>query len=514
MKLILPPGVSASRFTQAMGAFAAIVGKEWVLQTDEDRETYLDAYAPGEEASHASSAAIAPADVAQVQQVLKVANQYRIPLWPISRGKNFGYGGAAPRMAGTVMLDMGRMNRILEVNEQFGYCIVEPGVGFFDLHDHVQKNGINLQLGIPGNGWGSVIGNALERGFSTAIGDHSNNICGIELVLANGEIVRTGMGAMGDGKAWPLFKHGYGPSWDQLIVQSNFAIVTKMCMWLRPADELAINIEVKLDQPEEIEWFTQAATPLKQRGVVNGLVRLTSHLASATMPTLRREWFTGQGSIPDEVIDRIKARYNVGWWNGGLRLAGYSEVCEANLRIVQAQLAKFSQKEFPVTRSPGTARSGPTTTPLQLVNWYGGRGGHIGFSPAMPADGRLVREQFERTRRRYIEFGLDYSGTFYNDGRACTNVNLIIYDKDDADMKRRVRELFLALISDAKQLGYGEYRTHLSYMDDVADSFDFNQHALRRLNERVKDALDPNGILAPGRNGVWPEAYRAQRGKL
>ena len=514
MQLILPPGIDAAGFRRAMDAFAAIVGREWVLATDEDRDTYLDAYAPGAEESHAPAAAIAPASVEQVQAVLRVANQHRIPLWPISRGKNFGYGGAAPRMPGTVMLDMGRMNRILEVNEEFGYCIVEPGVGFFDLHEHLRSNNIRLQPGIPGNGWGSPVGNALERGFSTVIGDNSANICGLEMVLPDGELVRTGMGAMSNSAAWPLYKHGYGPSWDQLIVQSNFAVVTKMCLWLRPEDEMTINIDVKLDDPGEIEWFTAAATPLRQRGLVNGLVRLTSHLASATMPTLRREWYTGPGSIPDAVIAKIKARYGVGWWNGGLRISGYSEVCEAQLRIVLAELAKHSQQEFPVTRVAGSGRGGPTTTPLQLVNWYGGRGGHIGFSPAMPADGRLVREQFERTRRRYIEFGLDYSGTFYNDGRACTNVNLIIYDRDDADMKRRVRELFLALISDAKLLGYGEYRTHLSYMDDVADSFDFNGHALRRLNERVKDALDPNGVLAPGRNGIWPQGYRNLRGKL
>jgi 4-cresol dehydrogenase (hydroxylating) len=125
-----------------------------------------------------------------------------------------------------------------------------------------------------------------------------------------------------------------------------------------------------------------------------------------------------------------------------------------------------------------------------------------------------VQEQFQRTRARYLEFGLDYSGTFYNDGRSVTNVNLILYSKDDADMKERVRKLFLALVKDSHEQGYGEYRTHLSYMDNVAASFDFNDHAMRRLNERVKDALDPNGVLAPGRNGIWPKTYRDQRGKL
>ena len=248
MKLILPPGVSRERFDRALKAFAAVVGAEWVLATDEDRETYLDLYSPGRDDSHAASAAVAPASVEQVQALLKIANEYRIPLWPISRGKNLGYGGAAPRMPGTVMLDMGRMARILEVNEQLGYCILEPGVGFFDLWDYLKSNKIALQLGIPGNGWGSVVGNALERGFSPA-GDHSNNICGLEIVLPNGEVVRTGMGAMTDGKAWPLFKHGFGPSWDQMVVQGNLAIVTKLCLWLKPADEAAISIEIKLPKP-------------------------------------------------------------------------------------------------------------------------------------------------------------------------------------------------------------------------------------------------------------------------
>ncbi|HXA91768.1 MAG TPA: FAD-binding protein, partial [Steroidobacteraceae bacterium] len=104
MKLILPPGVSRSGFDAALGAFERVVGAQWVLATDDDRETYLDIYAPGDEDSHAPSAAVAPASTAEVQALVRIANEHRIPLWPISRGKNFGYGGAAPRMSGTVVL--------------------------------------------------------------------------------------------------------------------------------------------------------------------------------------------------------------------------------------------------------------------------------------------------------------------------------------------------------------------------------------------------------------------------
>ncbi len=92
-----------------------------------------------------------------------------------------------------------------------------------------------------------------------------------------------------------------------------------------------------------------------------------------------------------------------------------------------------------------------------------------------------------------------------------TNINLIFSDRDDADMVDRSDRLFRALVKDARELGYGEYRTHIDYMDEVAETFDFNGHALRKLNERVKDLLDPQGIVAPGRNGIWPKAYRQFR---
>lgn len=106
-----------------------------------------------------------------------------------------------------MVLDLHRMTKILEVNEEYGYAMVEPGVSFFDLFNEIQRRGLNLWPSVPAIGWGSVLGNTVDRGFGyTPNGEHSQSQCGMEVVLPNGEILRTGMGAMSNNKAFPLYK--------------------------------------------------------------------------------------------------------------------------------------------------------------------------------------------------------------------------------------------------------------------------------------------------------------------
>ena len=132
---------------------------------------------------------------------MRVANQYRLPLWPISRGKNLGYGGTAPGAGRAAWCSTCRGMKKIEFDEQHGVVTLEPGVGFYDLYDYLQRNNLPYWLSTPGNCWGSVIGNALDRGVGyTPYGENTKNICGLEVVLPTGEVVRTGMGAF-DGRA-------------------------------------------------------------------------------------------------------------------------------------------------------------------------------------------------------------------------------------------------------------------------------------------------------------------------
>jgi 4-cresol dehydrogenase (hydroxylating) flavoprotein subunit len=99
------------------------------------------------------------------------------------------------------------MNKIIEVSEEYAYAVVEPGVSFFDLYEYIKERKLNLWPSCPALGWGSVVGNTLDRGFGyTPSGEHSQSQCGMEVVLPSGEVMRTGMFAMTRGKMGPLYK--------------------------------------------------------------------------------------------------------------------------------------------------------------------------------------------------------------------------------------------------------------------------------------------------------------------
>src|ERR1019366_9386111 len=172
-----PPGVSAGDFSEALKQFADVVGKEWVFTSDEDVDLYRDSYSPfwHEADDRVPSAAVAPDGVEQVQKVVQIANTYKIPLWTVSTGKNLGYGGAAPVLSGSVVLDLKRMNRILEVNEANAYALGEPGGSYFDLYRYIQEKGLKLWVDVPDPGWGSPIGNALDRGGGYLMPQYRNH---------------------------------------------------------------------------------------------------------------------------------------------------------------------------------------------------------------------------------------------------------------------------------------------------------------------------------------------------
>ena len=128
-------------------------------------------------------AVVFAASVDDVVTVVKLANEFQVPIWPVSKGRNWGYGSAAPVVENTVVLHLERMNRILEVNEQLAYAVIEPGVTYRQLKAHLDSHYPELWCDCSdGPPDGSVLGNALERGLGvTSYNDHFGTLCGLEV---------------------------------------------------------------------------------------------------------------------------------------------------------------------------------------------------------------------------------------------------------------------------------------------------------------------------------------------
>jgi len=506
-----PPNVSNADFNKVLAAWRQAVGKDWVFTSEEDVALYRDAYSPfwGEPEERKASAAVAPASLEEVQAVVRTANQYKVPLYAISTGRNLAYGGSAPVYSGSVVLDLKRMNRVLEVNERNAYALVEPGVSYFDLYEHITKANVDVWIDPPDPGWGSVIGNALDGGggwTASPFRDHFGAHCGMEVVLANGEVVRTGMGALPNSKSWQHNRWGFGPWVDGLFRQGNMGIVTKMGFHLMPRPEAMQSATVQVMGEEDIVPLLDTLNLLENQHVVNGSTSLFGGPRPPGAPAGGATW-TAQVPIygPEKVV-RAQMEYSKEKFS---KIAGakFSEGELLRTPLDAATLNRVRKVSFGVPDLSTFAMLGRNQANPAPP------GGHIGFSPIIPRTGESVLEyvRFYRDNLPAVSEGgtLRFQGPVFMTNWDRTMVAMIMFPIGrDKVMNAKMRAAFEKWVHLAAERGWAEYRAPAAFQDLCAGTYSYNNHALRRFRETIKDAVDPNGILSPGRYGVWPKHLR------
>lgn len=501
-----PPGISRKDFAAALDEFRAAVGNDWVFTSDEDVAMYRDAYSPywGEKEERVASAAVAPSTVEEVQAVVRTANARRIPIYPISTGRNLAYGGSAPIYSGSVVLDLKRMNRVLEVNEKNAYALVEPGVSYFDLYNYITERNLEVWIDPPDPGWGSVIGNALDGGggwTAYPFRDHFGAHCGMEVVLGDGEIVRTGMGAAPNSKTWQQNRWGFGPWVDGLFRQSNMGVVTKMGIWLMPRPEAYITGTVQVFNDRDIIPLIDTLNLIENQHVVNGSTQVNAGFGNGPAWSLNIPIY-GPVKVIRAQMDYVKSLFTA--------IAGSSFVEDEII------LTPLSEEDRP--RVPRIVNFGiPNLSTFSIL----GRspmqpnpaGGHIGFSPILPRNGEelLKFRDFYRNNLAEVSGGenLGIIGPVFMTNWERSLVGLIMFPiYKDAAENRKIRTAFKRWVALAAEQGWTEYRAPAVFQDLVSDTYSYNNHSLRRLREKIKDAVDPNGIISAGRYGVWPKHLR------
>jgi 4-cresol dehydrogenase (hydroxylating) len=527
-------------FEAAISRFRQILGEQHTITDGAGLERYAWCTSP---IQRKIAAALRPGSVEEIQQILQIANAHRVPLYPISTGNNWGYGSAQPVQQHNVVVDLCRMNRIIEVNVDLAYAVLEPGVTQRQLYQHLQQHQLPLRLNPTGAGPNcSILGNTLERGFGIGPnGDHFLAQCGMEVVLATGQILRTGFGHYDGAKATYVYKWGLGPYLDGLFTQSNFGIVTKIGVWLMPVPECFEACYFACNAEDQLGVLIASVRQLLSTGIFCGPINLL-HRNRALIMLERYPWeeMAGQTPLNESIIGRLAADKKIGAWNGVGAICGTkAQVRAAKQTIRQVFRGKIDRltflsdrklqlmRRFPKSSSfllkmniPdllktlegsfGLLKGIPSDVALSLAYWRNRRKpspvgeinpardkcGLMWFAPVIPMTTQDVfafRKIIEPIFRKY---GFEACITFTAVNQRCFDCTLpLLYNKDNAREVQQAQACYAELAETCKRQGYLPYRLGIQSMAEETARED----VFWDLVHRLKVALDPNGILAPGR---------------
>jgi len=501
------------------------------------------------------AAVVSPATTGEVAKILRIADRAGTPVWTFSGGWNWGYGAAMGLRDGALILLLRRMNRIVEVDEELGFAVIEPGVTQAQLQEYLAEHHPGLWPDCTDSTpRGSVIGNALEHGVGyTPMSDHFGALCGIEAVLADGTVVRSG-GGPENTTTWHTHRWGTGPSIDGLFGQSNLGVVTRAGIWLMPTPAKQGLFIVEMDDEAAL-----ASTADTMRGLMlSGLMRANVHIVNDVMFSAILGSYpdglleSGQTVLDDEARAELRRRYNIAPFSMVGGMYGTRGQISDLKRALRKGLGGGARVRFV---GPGVARrlpglvaiwqrqqeggtvdrllrraSGASPAKLQatsrvfdLLRGVPGEmvlgfayfkeqhrpardldpardGAGMIWSPCMlPLRGRDMRAVMDLAKPLYAEHGFDYGNTFITvNPRTAMSLMVIWFDRDDTVESQRALRLQKALYAACQEAGYPQYRTGHSLHESMFADAPGYRHVLRT----IKQALDPNDILAPGRYGT------------
>jgi len=494
-------------------------------------------------------AVLRPGSREDVVAALRIAAACGVPLYPISAGRNWGYGDACPPTEGQALLDLGRMNRIVEVDERLAYAVIEPGVTQGQLSGWLVARGLALALDCTGAGPdASVVGNILERGFGhTPYGDRLRTVCGVEAVLADGRVLNTGFGHYAGARTAQVYPYGVGPALDGLFTQSGMGVITRMGVWLMPRPEAYQIFLCSVVLDSDLAAVVETVRGLKLDGTLRSVVHIGNDLrliSGAGAPAERTI-----GALSGEQRTALRRRAELGAWTVAGGLYGDARQVAASRRRVKRALSGEGRKvvffdegrlgraervaaalaRWPIARGLQARlasvrslfelnRGKPSNRFLAGAYWRRKGGmpeggptdpaadgcGLMWLSPVIPATGEAAVELVGLVEPIFNLHGFDAFLTFSTiTDRALGAVFTICYDRDDADEAARAEACYREAFDAAVDAGFPPYRVGIQSMPRLARG----SSVFWDVAAELKAALDPKGLIAPGR-------YEPGRGAL
>lgn len=479
--------------------------------------------------------ALRPVCAEQVPRIVRIAQQFSVPIYPISTGRNWGYGTSVPPQSPAVILDLSLLNRIVKFNDELGVVTLEPGVTQGQLSKYLQA--ISAPFMVPVTGGGpdcSVIANALERGFGiTPITDHFGAVISMKVVLPNGEIYESYSRAFDAAGVASAYKWSTGPYADGLFSQSNFGIVIDASIALQPRAERTGALVFVMDTNEQVDEATREIRRL--------LIEAGHNVGAINIMSRNRVECMLSGARKISAAAQFKGRVSMpaGAWFGFGSVYGSKEHYSATCRLIQRCLRRHGRQIRVYTRadikrlrrlSSLAAAFGwpqfsdrldrldaafdivdgiPSIVALPLAYAKSGRPGEesvlnpaadgcglFWYAPIVPMQRGVVIRFVQFVESVCAKYDLQAPMTLTAlSPRYYAATVALLFDRTGPDAEFRARACFERLYREGLALGFMPYRLGSQFMPALAG----NRCAAAPLLKAIKCALDPNQVLAPGR---------------
>lgn len=462
-----------------------IVGKEFVSTNRADLYIYSYDLTPAE--PNWPDVVVLPQSVEEVRAILRLANKEKIPVIPYIAGGNVG--GLTIPLEGGIMLDLKKMNRIIEVSEANMYAVVEPGVTFGQMKAYLAKHHPTLKytyaFSPPSTG---VISNALVQGLdnlSFRYGAASHWVSGLEIALATGELVK--IGSCAASKTWQAIAPF--PELDGLFLgwQGTTGVITKMSvnLWPNPKHASAVTFMVtELESAYEIlQAIIRTRIPDDLIGTSFGLnkagVAAYEHKKMNLYPAIHRlpeePEFVITAEITGNTENELKAKVEAMGEAVKMSCRGYKY---AGPDAVPSTTAAFPMQALGVLSSGGglmwVGTYGPMSRWLETVK-----------------KGCDLQDKYDITRSCYTRI--------MNEGHFAGLRWMLPYDKGDPALVQRINDLCAEQLDLVLETGYIPYKTPVWAVRRLEEKVGPDW---LKLHRKVKAMLDPNNIMNPGRWGM------------
>ncbi len=494
---------------------------------------------------------------ANVRAVIKLVREARIsgtPLYPISTGLNFGYGGKSPTAPGTLLVDLGALDSIhISVDKTSGrvlpVAVIGPGVTQGQLYEYLEKHHPQFTFNVTGSARAtSIIGNALDRGVGY-FGPRKEDLFGLAVVCGNGKLLRTGFRRLKRSPLGTSHPYGLGPMLDGLFFQSNFGIVVSACFRLTLKRPKQVALSLSLTNADDLPAFIDVLADCKRDGLIESVTHVANRARTHATLSYGVTCYLEQecGYSPQRARDEAEAVMDLvapGEWASLGAITGTEAQVRANLAEVRVRMAKMARVKvithklldsayavlhplrfLPFARANAAAIAAirplhtlalgvPTDAAIENLLWKFGRTdlkaaqldqsncGLLFINPALPLDGAFVAHFIDEMKKTAALHGHE---TLYITINIETPTSLVavinvLFDRSSLEELRQAHFCADRLLEKIHAMGLEVYRARSDMMRAIVKrdpGYWATVHALMRQ-------LDPDNIIAPGRYDMQP----------